>query len=112
VLLYGNNYPNAIMGNTSTQKKIDLLLPITYSIDTSLKLKLAAAIKYAQLSNSSTAQQQTSNVFQLMPGVQFRKNGFNAEVGIYPTAGKDEVYILPDVKLGYTINNTQLSLFV
>lgn len=103
VLLYGDNYQ-------ASQRKVDMSIPVSYRVDTSLKLTLGISGSYATL-NDSTTVSRGSHMFKMMPSVSFHKNGLSLDAGLYPTQGQSNFYLLPDVKVGYTIPKTQIGIY-
>lgn len=98
--------------NSSAQEqKVSAVLPVSYDIDTNLKLRIGLAGYYSSLFHPVISSARNSNIAQLLPGVDYTKGSFVLNAGLYPTIGQSNSYLLPDIRAAYTISNTQLTIF-
>ena len=82
--------------------------PFFYNMD-AVQFELGLSGIFTQL-NVSPLVSETNNIIQLNPGMRFGKNGFSAHVYLKPTFGKDNSYLLPDLKASYIVPNSQFVL--
>ncbi len=103
ISLYSDNY-------ATTERTIDFNAPIDYALDSSLRLGIGVNGSMTQY-NSKLANQ-TNNVLQVTPAVYFAKGGLSGKAGLYPTFGKNNTYLLPDIEAKYKIGESQVNLFL
>ena len=82
----------------NSENNIYIGLPLSYNIDSHLQVYAAVNATYTSFLS------QTNNIFQVAPGIRFRKNIFSGHAGIYPTWGSGgKMYFLPDVAVNFTL---------
>lgn len=99
-------YFDARQGHETT---VDIQLPFTRHIDTSLSLSLAVNANLAWTTIGNTAE--SNHILQLAPALSYREGGFSGKLGLYPTIGKQgPVQILPDLAMAYQFQDLGLGL--
>lgn len=105
---------DATQGHETT---LNISLPVRKQIDSSLSLQIAlnAALAWTTIGNVSGS----NNIVQFAPALHFRRGGFSAHVGIYPTLGRvspidsfrenPPVQLLPDIHAAYHLLDNKLS---
>ncbi|RYE25270.1 MAG: TonB-dependent receptor [Sphingobacteriales bacterium] len=99
--LYGDRFD-------ASERSVNFSVPVTYTIDTNLQVALGINGNFTQFVNASVSQ--GNNVFQLAPALLFRQNGLQAHIGINPTLGKGNSYLLPDITASYNVPNSQFAI--
>jgi hypothetical protein len=99
-------------GPQGHETDVDVLLPATKQLDSNLSLGLALNAQLAfQNWNAPTQHSLHSNLLQLTPSLDFRRDGFSAHAGISPTLSEgDGLLWLPDVSLHYRFWQERLSV--
>ncbi len=94
----------------SSEKMLSVELPFTYKQSEDLNFYCAVNGVYDVLSRTAMNNVQ-SNMLQIAPGVEYKSGSFSSKIGLSPTVGATNVYLLPDIDARYAIKNTQLSIF-
>ncbi len=79
--------------------------PFFYNLD-SIQFEVGLSGVFTQL-NVSPFVAENNNMLQINPGMRFSQNGFSGHVYLRPTFGKDNSYLLPDLRAAYIIPNSQ-----
>jgi hypothetical protein len=94
----------------ASERTFALSLPLSYALDTSLKLHFGAQAFLTQY--NAGLRETGNNLFQITPAVSVHTGNFDGYAGVYPTFAKgNKTYILPDVRANYRLPATQATLF-
>ncbi|MCB0699948.1 MAG: hypothetical protein H6551_08350 [Chitinophagales bacterium] len=94
-----------------TEANADIIIPFTYYIDSNFQVYINAAAKMTFFS-ASNGSRQTNSYYYISPGLQFKTSKFYGHAAIAPTWGSSgKQYILPDLKIHFTVPETQLMMF-
>ncbi len=96
--LYGDKY-------NSTETSLVFNMPLGQAVDSNLSYQADVHVSYANLGTKGVS----TNTFQaqLRPGVRYVRGIFEGFAGLYPTFSSDIAYLLPDVRVGVHIPNSQ-----
>lgn len=78
----------------ASERSFNISLPVSYEVDTTLKLKLGINAMLTQSKLKAT--QFDNNIVQLTPGVELSKDAVEIRAGLYPTMGL-RGFLLPAV---------------
>lgn len=97
-------------GMNASERNLDLSVPVTKAIDSSISFTLAANVGLTSYTNK-TSGNFSNNYFQLAPAINFSYEGFKAHVGLKPTFASSDNYLLPDINVSGNIINNSLRLY-
>jgi hypothetical protein len=91
----------------SSERSLQLSVPISYDVDTSLQVKFGVHTFLTETKFSKVAV--SNNILQFAPAVSFHRNAFRVNFGLYPTLGKTGFFFLPDVEAMYLIGKFRVN---
>lgn len=97
-------------GMNASERNLDLSIPVTKAIDSSISFSLAANIGLTGYTSKASGNF-SNNYFQLAPAINFSYEGFKARVGLKPTFGSSDNYLLPDINVSGNLINNSLRLY-
>lgn len=100
---YNRNGANS----TTTETREDIDIPVSYRIDSSFTIKLAAYASLVQLKDPLKSL--SNNILQLKPELVFKTKAIKGNVGLYPTVGKNGTYFLPNINVSFNIPESQFT---
>jgi hypothetical protein len=84
----------------ASETNIGINLPFTYEIDPAVQIGVGLIASFNSLKANGISQ--SSNLLQLVPGIDFHKNNFSGHIYVAPTIGQNSnFYVLPDAWLAY-----------
>lgn len=93
----------------SPERSFNFAVPFTKDLaDSSFRLQLGLQGTFTQVSVDDHSV--GNNIFQITPAAFYHKENFSAHAGLYPTFGKDNTYILPDLGLHYVLPHSQFGI--
>lgn len=82
----------------ASERSLNFALPMSYDVDTSIRLSFGINGRFNQLQTDSLTQ--SSNILQLTPAVNIHTGGLQLRIGAYPTFGAGgNTHLLPDLAL-------------
>ena len=87
----------------NSERTFGIHLPVSKRIDSSLTAEMGihAILTSADISGVSVS----NNVLQITPALSYTGERISGRFGLYPTFGRDGVYLLPDIIARYKIGN-------
>ncbi|MBL7720251.1 MAG: hypothetical protein JNL72_15550 [Flavipsychrobacter sp.] len=99
--------------HTASENSFSFNAPFFYNVD-SIQFELGISGTATQYTTrppfTGVSISESNSILQLNPGFRIRQNGFSAHAFIRPTFGKNNTYLLPDIRLSYQIPNSQFIL--
>ncbi|MBS1773613.1 MAG: TonB-dependent receptor [Bacteroidetes bacterium] len=99
----------------ANEKRVSMNAPFVYRSTEALSLAIGVNASYYATTTTGLLVKndvvQNNYVLQFSPSIDYRQKTLYLHAGVIPTIGTNKFYLLPDIKLKYAVEGTQLSVF-